>query len=176
LIVMAGHEPLALIVAMTRHRVIGRKGAMPWHYPEDMKHFRRTTLGHAIIMGRATFDSIGKPLNKRRNIIVSRAPDLEVEGCEVASSVDAAIVLARQTDDEPFIVGGSQIYAAALPLVTRLFLTEIHQDHGGDVYFPDFDRTQWVEEERRKGEGLSFVTLARSDSILEQVGDDRIQV
>jgi dihydrofolate reductase len=112
-------------------------------------------------MGRATYDSIGRPLPKRRNIVVSRQPGLRIEGCEVAGSVDEAIALARQTDREPFILGGAQIYAAALPRATRLELTWLHQEHAGDTRFPEIDPAQWKETARRESEELTFVTLER---------------
>ena len=99
-------RPLALVVAMTPDRVIGLNGDMPWHIPEDLKHFRRVTMGHAIIMGRKTHESIGRPLPRRRNIVITRNPDVEFPGCEVAHSLEAAIEMARAGgDDEPRIGG-----------------------------------------------------------------------
>lgn len=154
-------KPLAMVAAMTPSRVIGRAGTIPWHYPEDMKHFRAVTRGHAVIMGRGTYESIGKALPKRRTIVVSRHPERGLPDSEVVSSLDAAIELAREHDDEPRILGGAQIYAAALPLATRLILTFLETEHEGDVYFPAFDPADWIEEERRSAPGLSFVTLVR---------------
>ena len=154
-------NPLALIVAMTKARVIGKAGTIPWRYPEDSKRFRRLTLGHAVIMGRATYDSIGKPLEKRRNIVVSRNRALELPGCEVVASLPRALELAYEEDSEPFVIGGTALYAAALPLATRLLITEIEQEYEGDTYFPEFDRSQWRETERTAGDGLCFVTLER---------------
>jgi dihydrofolate reductase len=146
---------------MTPNRVIGKDGGIPWHYPEDMKHFRNVTRGHAVIMGRATFDSIGKALPKRRNLIVSRDTSLRIEGCDVVDSLPRAIELARELDEEPRILGGAQIYKLALPLTTRMFLTFIDEDHQGDVLFPVFDRANWEDEETRRGDGLTFMTLVR---------------
>jgi dihydrofolate reductase len=156
--------PLALIVAMARNGVIGKRGALPWHIPEDLKHFRRVTAGHAIIMGRTTHASIGRALPSRRNIVVSRSPTFAAEGCEVAHALDEAIALARQTDPEPMIIGGAAVYEEALPLVTRIYLTEVLRDVEGDVRFPDFDRSAWREIERTQGEseGVSFVLLERA--------------
>jgi dihydrofolate reductase len=154
-------KPLAMVAAMTPSRVIGRAGAIPWHYPEDMKHFRNVTRGHAVIMGRGTYDSIGKALAKRRTIVVSRHPERGLSDSEVVSSLDAAIELAREHDDEPRILGGAQIYAAALPLATRLILTLLETEYPGDVYFPAYDPAEWIEDERRSAPGLSFVTLVR---------------
>ena len=158
---MAARAPLSMVAAMTPRRVIGKNGAIPWHHAEDMKHFRRVTRGHAVIMGRATFDSIGKPLPGRRTIVVSRNPALRLEGCEVVPSLARALELARERDPEPCILGGGQLYAEALPLATRLVLTYLDQEHEGDVYFPQIDPGEWQETERRQTEGAAFVTLVR---------------
>jgi len=157
--------PLGLIVAMSSNRCIGRDGGLPWRIPEDLAHFRRTTTGHAIVMGRATHESIGRPLKRRRNIVVSRQPGLTIEGCEVAPSLDAALALARETDEEPIVIGGATIYEQALPRVTRIHLTEIDRHVDGDTFFPELDPSEWHEVERRPGarEGVSFVTLVRVD-------------
>src|SRR5262245_17068367 len=141
-----------MVAAMTPSRVIGRDGGIPWHHAEDMKHFRTVTRGHAVIMGRATFDSIAKPLPGRRNIVVSRKPALEIAGCEVAANLTQAIELARERDPEPCIIGGGQLYAEALPFATRLVLTYLDAEHEGDVYFPEIDPNEWQETERRRGE------------------------
>ena len=156
-------KPLVLVAAMTPARVIGRDGGIPWHFPEDMKHFRRVTKGHAVIMGRATWASIGKPLRDRRNIVVSRNPELRAPGCDVVPSLERALELAREHDDEPRVIGGAQLYAAALPLATRLILTYLDEEHAGDTYFPAFDRADWVEQERTRAPGLTFVRLARRE-------------
>jgi dihydrofolate reductase len=158
---MAERLPLTLVAAMTPARVIGRGLTIPWHHAEDMKHFRRLTLGHAVIMGRATYDSIGKPLKDRRNIVVSRNPALRLEGCEVAASLAHALELAREHDPDPCVIGGAQIYAEALPLATRLELTYLDDEHAGDVYFPEFDPREWQETERRRGQAVTWVTLQR---------------
>ena len=155
--------PLALVVAVGRGGVIGRGGTLPWHFSEDLQHFRQVTTGHAVIMGRKTWDSIGRPLPKRRNIIVSRRSDLHIDGCEVASSLEAAIELAREQDVEPRIIGGSTLYEQSLPLATRLFLTEVDVGIDGDTFFPLLDRSEWRETDRRRGEApeLVFLTLDR---------------
>lgn len=152
---------LAIVVAIADGDIIGRQGALPWRIPEDMKHFKATTMGHAIIMGRKTHASIGRPLPGRRNIVVSRTVD-GFEGCERASSLEDAIALARTTDDEPRVIGGAALYEAALPLATRIFLTEVHRTVEGDTFFR-LDRSGFREVERRKGasEGVEFVTLER---------------
>lgn len=155
---------LGLIVAIAEGGVIGRGDELPWRIPEDMKHFRRTTMGHAILMGRATYESIGKPLPGRRNIVLSRRPGLAIEGCEVASSLDQALALCAD-DPMPMIIGGSKLYAEALPRVTHIYLTEVHRQVQGDVIFPDFDRQGFVEKERRPAEtedDVEFVLLERA--------------
>jgi dihydrofolate reductase len=155
--------PLTLVVAVADGGAIGLGGQLPWRIPEDLKHFKRVTMGHAVIMGRKTWDEVGRPLPGRRNIVVSRTPGLALEGAEVAPSLEEAIALARRTDDAPCVIGGSAIYAAALPLATKIHLTEIHREVEADTFFPPFDRSAWRETERRAGEseGVEFVTLER---------------
>lgn len=155
---------LVLIAAVASNGVIGRDGGLPWHLPEDLKYFKRNTVGHAIIMGRRTWDEIGRPLPKRRNIVVTRQRDLDIPGADVVHSLAEAIALARTEDPEPRIVGGSSLYAEAMPLATRLLLTEVHQEAEGDTWFPEFDRSGWAETARVEGEGCSFVTLERRAS------------
>ena len=157
----AALQPLVLVVAIARNRVIGQGNTIPWDLPEDRKHFRNLTLGHAVIMGRATYDSMGKPLPKRRNIVISRNRGLRIEGVEVASSLQEAISMARTTDDSPCIIGGQQIYAEALPLCTRIYLTEVDAEPEGDTFFPELDPKQWRETERRPGDRAAYVTLER---------------
>ncbi|HKU36852.1 MAG TPA: dihydrofolate reductase [Polyangiales bacterium] len=154
-------QPLVMVVAMAKNRVIGRGQTIPWDLPEDRKHFVAVTRGHALIMGRATFDSIGKPLPKRRNIVVSRQPGLSIEGADVVSSLEQAIALARSEDDAPRVIGGGQIYAEALPLATRIYLTELDAEVDGDRWFPELDLRQWQISERRRGEGATYLTLDR---------------
>jgi dihydrofolate reductase len=152
-----------MIAALTPSGVIGKNGGIPWRYPEDSKYFKRVTMGHALIMGRATYDSIGRPLPGRRTIVISRNPSLQIPGCDVVGSLANALELARQSDAEPFIAGGGVIYKEALPFATRLYLTYLDEEHEGDVCFPAFDASEWVETERRRGEEspLTFVTLDR---------------
>lgn len=153
--------PLVLVVAMAKNRVIGRGSEIPWDLPEDRKHFVAVTKGHAIIMGRATYESIGKPLPKRRNIVVSRRAGLSIAGVEVVGSVGEAIALARTDDDAPRVIGGGQIYAETLPLATRIYLTELDGDVDGDVFFPEIARDEWVVSESRRGDGATYSTLDR---------------
>jgi dihydrofolate reductase len=158
-----GREPLHLIAAIGRGRAIGKGGALPWRVPEDLKRFKALTTGHAVIMGRKTFDSIGRPLPNRLNIVVTRgAPDLP-EGVVRCASLGEAVARARQTDPEPFVIGGGEIYREALPLATRLHLTLVGQDvEGCDAFFPEYEH-DFVEVERAASEtaGVTFVTFAR---------------
>lgn len=156
-------KPLTLIVAIADGGVIGKGGTLPWRISEDLKHFKESTLGHAIIMGRKTHESIGRALPGRRNIVVTRDAGRSFEGCETAASVEAAIELARKTDDHPHVIGGEAIYNAALPSATRILLTEVHRqvEGGGDAFF-HLDRTGWRETARRLlAEGAELVTLER---------------
>ncbi|MBA3022518.1 MAG: dihydrofolate reductase [Gammaproteobacteria bacterium] len=138
---------VSLIVAMAQNRTIGVNNTLPWRCPEDLKHFKALTMGHHMIMGRKTFDSIGKPLPGRTTVIVTRNDALKVEGCLVAHSLPDAIKLSTN-DDEVFIVGGAEIYAQALPLADTLYITEIQQDVDGDAHFPAFNRNAWQETAR----------------------------
>lgn len=152
-----------MVVAMTADRVIGLNGDMPWHIPEDLKHFRRVTMGHAIIMGRVTHESIGRALPRRQNIVITRQQDATFDGCDVVNTLDAAISMAREAgDDEPRIVGGGAIYALAMPLATKLFVTEVDMDVAGDTFFPNHDPDEWTEIERREGNGVVYRTLERT--------------
>lgn len=159
--VRSTQAPLALIVAVARNGVIGRGGDLPWHVSEDLKHFKKTTSGHTIIMGRKTHESIGRALPKRRNIVVTRS-GAAFEGCETAGSLEEAIALARTTDECPFIIGGASLYLEALPLATELYLTTIDEEVEGDTFFPT-DLPDFEEVESRAGEteGVTFRVLRR---------------
>lgn len=156
---------LNLIVAMARNRVIGIDNTLPWHLPEDLKHFKQLTMGHHIVMGRKTYDSIGRPLPGRTTVIVSRDPDYAMAGCLVAHTLDEAVQMCA-SDDQVFFVGGTSLYEQALPLAERLYITEIQADYQGDAHFPEFDPGQWWETAREShvdGAGLAydFVTYDR---------------
>ncbi|HUX89065.1 MAG TPA: dihydrofolate reductase [Gallionellaceae bacterium] len=158
---------LSIIVAMARNRTIGINNTLPWRCPEDLKHFKTLTMGHHMIMGRKTFDSIGKPLPGRTTVVVTRNPELKIEGCIVTHSLDEAIA-ACAGDDEIFVVGGAELYAQALPLADRLYLTEVQQDVDGDAHFPLLDLKQWQETAREARQqdtpqplAYHFVTLQR---------------
>ena len=127
---------LSIIVAADRNNVIGKDNALIWHLPNDLRYFKEKTTGHAIIMGRRTFESVGKPLPNRRNIIITRNPGFKAEGCEVVTSLEAAMALVNP-QDENFIVGGEEIYRQALPLADRVYLTRIDHAFEGDRHFPE---------------------------------------
>jgi dihydrofolate reductase len=154
-------QPLALVAAVSRNGVIGRSGQLPWDLPEDRAHFRRTTMGHAVIMGRRTWEETGRPLDGRRNIVVSRSGRVSGSGREVFPTLGQAIAAARTTDPEPMVIGGSEIFREALPLATRLILTELTFDAEGDTFFPPFDRQLWHPTTRRPGDRATYVTYER---------------
>jgi dihydrofolate reductase len=154
---------LAVIAAMGTNRVIGKDGQLPWRLPEDLKRFKALTLGHPVIMGRKTHQSIGRPLPGRRNIVVSRQAGLALAGCEVAGSLEAALALLPDDGPLPFVIGGEAIYRAALPLASELLLTLVPAAPEGDVRFPELASGVWEEVERTLGaEGVAFVTLRRA--------------
>lgn len=138
---------LSIIVAMARNRTIGVNNTLPWRCPEDLRHFKALTMGHHMIMGRKTFDSIGKPLPGRTTVVVSRDKDLKIDGCLVAHSLEEAIA-ACAGDKEVFVVGGADLYRQAMPLMDTLYITEIQQDIEGDAHFPEFDKSAWQETSR----------------------------
>jgi dihydrofolate reductase len=135
---------LSLIVAVADNGVIGRGGALPWHLPDDLAHFRRTTLGKPVIMGRRTFVSIGRPLPGRQNVVLSRDPEFRARGCLVARNLDEALGL-HSTAPEQIVIGGASLYEEALPRAQRIYLTRVHASPPGDVYFPKLDPGEWGE-------------------------------
>jgi dihydrofolate reductase len=158
---------LALVVACGENRVIGRAGELPWRLPDDLRRFRELTMGHAIVMGRRTWESIGRPLPGRRNVVVTRA-HIDREGVETYTSLDAALA-AVAGDPEPCVVGGEALYEAALPRATRLHLTRVHAAPEGDAFFPEVDWREWklVFEERheadaRHAHAFTFETWERA--------------
>jgi dihydrofolate reductase len=153
--------PLTLIAAVARNGVIGRQGRLPWNLPEDRAHFHRETLGHAVIMGRRTWDETGAPLEGRRNLVVSRSGEVTGTDREVYRTLDEALAAARTTDPHPMVIGGEEIFRQALPLATRMLLTELDFDAPGDRMFPAFDRAVWRVAERRPGDRATYVTYER---------------
>jgi len=159
---------ITLVVAYTRNRVIGRDNKMPWHLPGDLAHFKRTTLGRPILMGRKTWESIGRPLPGRQNIVITRNAAYEATGATVVESLDAALAAAGDVD-QIFVIGGAEIFNAALPRANRLVATEIDADIDGDTWFSPLPEGEWQEVERLaqpedNGVSYSFVTYTRKDT------------
>lgn len=149
---------LSIISAMAQNRVIGIENRLPWRLPEDLRHFKALTLGHHVLMGRKTFESLPGQLPDRTVVVITRSPDFRAPGCIIAHSVEEAIA-ACEGDDEAFFIGGEQLYRQALDYAGRIYLTEIHADFQGDALFPEFDKQQWRETERRparSASGLEF--------------------
>jgi dihydrofolate reductase len=138
-----------LVAAVASNGVIGRNGQLPWRLPEDLKHFKRLTLGHPLIMGRRTWESLGGPLPGRDNIVVTRKAGYEAPGAAVASSLEAALALCAG-ETVVFVIGGQQLFAESLPIAAGLVLTEIYRAYEGDTWFPPYDRSRWREAQRER--------------------------
>ena len=132
---------VSIIVAVAQNGTIGDKNSLLWHISEDMRFFKRTTSGHPVIMGRKTYDSLGRPLPNRTNVVISRTAE-HIEGCQIARSLEEAIAL-FPADEEIFIIGGAQIYALALEVADRIYLTRVEHDYEGDTSFPKWDESKW---------------------------------
>jgi dihydrofolate reductase len=146
---------LSLIAAVADNGTIGRNGQLPWYLPEDLKYFKRVTLGKPVIMGRKTWESIGRPLPGRTNIVISRQPDYCAEGARVVASLPEALKLAESIAEidgaeEAMVIGGEEIYRLALPLADRLYITEVHAEVDGDACFPPWERSEWREVRREQ--------------------------
>jgi dihydrofolate reductase len=158
---------ISIVVAVAANGAIGKDNALLWRLPDDLKHFKAITMGKPIVMGRKTYDSIGRPLPGRTNIVISRQADLEIPGCIVVASLDDAMKAAGDVP-EVAVVGGADIYRQALPLTNTVYLTEVHATLAGDVFFPKLTDSQWREAHReehaadeRHAYPFSFVTLER---------------
>jgi len=136
-----------LVAAVAANGIIGANGKLPWYLPEDLKHFKQLTLGHPVIMGRKTWESLKGPLPGRENIVVSGQPGYQAPGAAVASSLDAALALCAD-EKVAFVIGGTSLFQDALPAASGLVMTEIKKDYPGDTWFPDYDRSQWRETQR----------------------------
>ena len=160
----ASDPKVYLVAAVAANGIIGSEGRLPWQLPEDLRHFKQLTLGHPVIMGRRTWESLGKALPGRDNIVVTRRPGYEAPGAAVASSLEAALALCAA---EPivFIIGGTQLFAESLPIAAGLVLTEIHRDFPGDARFPEYDRSKWREVQR---EAHTAANGMRFDFVLYQ--------
>lgn len=152
---------VVIIVAVGRNGVIGVDGGLPWRIPEDMAHFKELTMGHAVVMGRATFDSIGRPLPGRANIVLTRRGDWAHEGVGVAQSLEQALEVAAARGQDVFIAGGSEVYRQALPKADRIEMTEVELSPEGDTWFPPVEWSRWQEVSREAHPGFAFVTYDR---------------
>ena len=159
---------ISLIAAISRNGVIGKGDGLPWYLPADLRHFKELTLRKPVIMGRKTFETMGKPLEKRRNIILTRDKDYKIEGAEVVHSLQEALRLSSG-EPEVMVAGGATVYEQVLPYADRMYLTFIHQDFEGDTRFPEYDEKVWIEREREDHSAnehpyaFSFVLLERED-------------
>src|SRR5690349_24669147 len=147
--IAAGTPRVYLVAAVARNGVIGAKGKLPWHLPEDLRHFKKLTLGHPVIMGRRTWDSLPHALPGRENIVLTRSANSDIPGASVANSLAAAIALCAG-ESTVFVIGGAGIFADAMSIADGIVLTEIERDYEGDVYFPEWDRSVWRETQRER--------------------------
>ena len=152
---------VVMVAAVAENGVIGAGGDIPWSIPEDVRHFRATTRDNTVVMGRRTFDSIGHPLPYRTNVVVTRDRTWRGEGVFVAPDVPEAVAMAQAFDGDVMVIGGGQIYTAAMPLATHQVLTEVHAAPEGDTHYPDFDRAAWRETRREAHDGFDFVWWER---------------
>jgi dihydrofolate reductase len=158
---------------MSENRVIGKNNTLPWRLPEDLKYFKRTTMGSSVIMGRKTWDSIGKVLPGRTNIIVTRSPTLQIERVKMALSVPEAIELAEHAalidgSDEAFIIGGAELYSEAMPFADRFYLTRVHAEVEGDTFLQSFDEAAWREISRKEYRKSDLNPLDYSICVLDK--------
>ena len=161
-----GGKHVVLVAAYDRNRAIGRYGGIPWHLPEDFAHFKQVTMGHTLLMGRATWDSIGRPLPGRTTVVVTRDPQWSAgehaDAVHVAHSVPEALELAASLPGDVMVVGGGQVYVETLPVATHQVLTEVDLEvEGADTFYPAYPTEEWVETRREPGEGIEFVWLER---------------
>lgn len=159
---------ISMIAAMAKNRVIGRENSLPWHLPEDLKHFKQKTLDKPVVMGRKTYESVGKPLPGRENVIITRNADYQADGCTIVTSLEQAIEHLAKVE-EIMIIGGTEIYRLALPMAHRMYLTFIDLEVDGDAYFPEWDDSVWQQESMESfpaqdsKPGYAFVEYLRKD-------------
>ncbi len=159
---------LSIVVAVGKNNIIGKENGLLWHLPNDLKHFRKITEGHTIIMGRKTFESIGRVLPNRRHIVLTRSSDFQVEGVEKASSIEEVLKLV-ENEEEAFVIGGGEIYRQFLPLVQRIYMTEVDIEKDADVFFPAIDSLEWKVVEEEPGVLDERNTISHRFLILERV-------
>jgi dihydrofolate reductase len=159
---------ISIVVAISENNAIGKNNQLLWHLSADLKHFKEITSGHTIIMGRKTYDSIGKPLPNRRNIVISRNTDLILPGVEVVGSVHEALALCT-SEKEVFMIGGAEIYKQSLPITQKIYLTTVHQTFEADAFFPDLKTTEWKETEKEQHQVDEKNNLPYTFSTLERI-------
>jgi dihydrofolate reductase len=159
---------IAIVVAVAENNVIGKDNQLIWHLPADLRFFKNLTMGHPILMGRKTYESIGKPLPGRTTVIITRQQDFEATGCIVVNSIDEAIAEAQTIDQDVYIIGGAEIYKQALTKTDTIYLTRVHHTFDGDTFFPELDESNWEVASEEKHEpdeknkySFSFITLKR---------------
>jgi len=162
---------ISAIVAMSKNRSIGKNNRLLWHLPADLRHFKQLTTGHPILMGRKTYESIGKPLPNRQNIIITRDLGFTAPGCDVTHSLDEAINVAAKNNDqaEIFVIGGAEIYRQSLPHIQRIYLTIVHEQFEGDVFFPALNANEWQEISREDHQADEKNAYAYSFVIIEKI-------
>ena len=160
---------VTIMAAIAANNALGKDNQLIWHLPADLKRFKKTTLNHAVIVGRKTYESLGKPLPNRTNIIITRDKNYQVEGCVIVNSLKEALKAAAEVDENPFILGGAEIYKQAMPLADKLDITFVHHQFEADVFFPEIDKTIWKETSRENFKAdennkydYSFVTFERT--------------
>ncbi len=151
---------IIIIVAISENNVIGKDGKIPWHIPEDLKRFRTLTMGNTVLMGRKTFESLGKPLDGRENIVITRNTDFKPEGVKVFHSFEEAVEYCK--DKTTFVIGGQSVYEKALPIADRIEMTKVHKEVDGDTFFPSMKgKVVWVEATHDVHEGFTFITYVK---------------
>jgi dihydrofolate reductase len=158
----AGPTTITIVAAIARNGVIGHEGGIPWHRPGDQRRAKELTMGHVLVMGRRTYESIGRPLPGRTSVVVTRQPDWQADGVVSAPTVDAALEVAAELDSQVFVFGGAEIYAAALPRADRMVITWIDESPVGDTTFPDVDWSKWREVGREPAAGFTVVEYERA--------------
>ena len=155
-------QRVVLVAAVAANGVIGVEGRLPWHLPDELAHFKRVTTGNVVLMGRRTHESIGRPLPRRTNIVVTRQRDWHADGVLVASDVPGALALAAGRPGDVMVIGGGEVYAATMPLADAQILTEVHASPEGDAFYPAFDRAEWTEVRREAHDGSDVVWWERA--------------
>jgi dihydrofolate reductase len=158
-------QRIVLVAAVADNGVIGNAGEIPWRIPEDMRHFREVTTGHPVLMGRVTYESIGRPLPGRTNIVVTRDPSWSTDGVRIVGSVQEGLDLAREAGGDVMVIGGAQVYEAVMGRADVQILTEVHRSPEGDTFYPVYDRGEWAETRREPHDGYDFVWLERRQGV-----------